>query len=330
LSALRRAIAGEYTKDGLDTREEHVLVTNGAQQAIALCAALCVQRGDTVLVEDPTYFGALEVCRTFGARLATLPVQAEGVTPETLRERLTATGARLIYLTPTFQNPTGSVMPETSRREVGAIALATGIPIIDDRATADLVIEGRPPAAIAALAPGAPIFTIGSLSKLVWPGLRVGWIRASEPLIQRLARAKTAIDLGSPTLTQAIGARLVAAIPEARRLRQRELKPRRDLLTTLLRAELPDWQFVVPTGGLFLWAKLPRADAREYAQLAFRHGIVTLPGSTMSAVEDHASHLRLPFFAEPDTLRAGVNRLAAAWRAYRGRTRERAKAVAIV
>jgi DNA-binding transcriptional MocR family regulator len=319
LPVLRRAIAAEYSNQGLDTRPEDVLVTNGAQQAISLCASLCMQRGDTMLVEDPTYFGVLDVCRTVGARPAELPVGADGVAPSTIRDRIGATAARLIYLTPTFQNPTGAVMPAAARKQIGQIAAATGVPVIDDRTLADLIVDGSTPLPLpmAAYATGAPIFTVGSLSKLVWPGLRIGWIRAAEPLVQRLARVKSAMDLASPLPTQAIGARVVGAMDVARRLRQRELKPRRDLLKTLLRARLPEWTFRVPAGGVFFWVELPDADAREFAQVAYRHGIVTLAGPSMSPAEAHSRFLRLPFFAEPETLRAAVDRLARAWRDYR-------------
>lgn len=329
LPGLRRAIAQLYSSDGLDTNAEQILVTNGAQQAIALCAALCLQRGDTVLVEDPAYFGALDAYRTIGARPTSLPVGTEGVSPAAIRERIAATGARQIYLTPTFQNPTGSVMPAWARKEIAQMSLAAGVPLIDDRTTADLLIDGSPPAPIASHSPAASIFTIGSLSKLVWPGLRVGWVRAPESLIQRLARVKTAMDLGSPLLTQAIGLRVVGAIPEARRLRQRELKTRRDLMKGLLREHLPEWRFRLPKGGLFLWVELPNADAREYAQVAFRHGIVTLPGPSMSAAEEHGSFLRVPFFSAPDTLRAAVDRLSSAWLEYRHGNRDRRQTVAI-
>jgi DNA-binding transcriptional MocR family regulator len=331
LSALRCAIAAACTTEGVVTHRDHVLVTNGAQQAITLCAALCVQRGDTVLVEDPTYFGALDVCRTIGARLVGLPVGREGVTPAAIRERIAATSARLVYLTPTFQNPTGTVMPASARKEVADICGNAGVALIDDRTTADLVLEGSPPAPIAAYAaPNAPIFTIGSLSKLVWPGLRIGWVRASETLIQRLARLKTAMDLGSPVLTQAIGVRVVEAMPAARRLRHRELLPRRDLLGALLRERLPEWRFRLPTGGLFLWVELPHGDAREYAQVAFRHGLVTLPGPTMSAGEECAAFLRLPFVGTPETLQTAVERLATAWHTYRSQVRERRPTVPVV
>ena len=203
LPTLRQAVASYYERAGLPTRPEQVLVTNGAQHAIALCAALYLQRGDSVLVEDPAYFGALDAFRVAGARVSPLPVDAGGVPPAVLRDSITATAARLIYLTPTFQNPTGAVMPKAARREVARIAVELGVPVIDDGTLADLVLDGAPPPLIARFAPAAPVLTIGSLSKLMWPGLRIGWVRAPEPIVERLARLKSANDLGSPLLTQA-------------------------------------------------------------------------------------------------------------------------------
>jgi DNA-binding transcriptional MocR family regulator len=316
LPELRQAIAAYYTKAGVATRPEQVLVTNGAQQAISLCASLCLERGDSALVEDPTYFGALDVFRASGARIAEVPLEAEGLSPATLRERIIATSSRLVYLTPTFQNPTGAVMPRGTRKDVAGIAHDLGVPIIDDCTFFDLAFEGSPPPPIAAYAPDAPIITIGSLSKLIWPGLRSGWIRAPEPIIERLVRFKSAADLGCAHLPQAIAVRLLADIETIRKLRRQQLKSRRDLLTTLLRERLPDWKFRASSGGLFLWVKLPRGDARELAQTALRHGVQILPGPVMSPTERFADYLRIPFIAEPESLRAGVRRLASAWREY--------------
>ena len=184
---------------------------------------------------------------------------------------------------------------------------------------------------IAAYAPSAPILTIGSLSKLAWPGLRVGWVRAPEPIIERLARVKSSNDLGSPLLTQAIAVRLFGAIDQIRLLRRRRLKPGRDLMAGLLRESLPNWTFRMPAGELFLWVKLPAGDFRKFAQVALRHGTLILPGPAMSAAEQHAPYIRLPFLAEDKMLRAGVRRLAVAWRDYQsaGR-RDRRTNVAMV
>ena len=321
LPTLRQAVASYYEKAGLPTRPEQVLISNGAQHAIALCAALYLQRGDSVLVEDPAYFGALDAFRVAGARVSPLPVEAAGVPPAVIRDRITATAARLVYLTPTFQNPTGAVMPKAARKEVARIAAELEVPVIDDGTLAELVFDGPPPPLIASFAPSAPVLTIGSLSKLMWPGLRAGWVRAPEPIIERLARLKSANDLGSPLLTQAIAVRLLGVMDQARRLRREELKPRRDLMADLLREHLPAWHFRVPAGGLFLWVKLPTGDSREFAQVALRHGVLILPGPTMSAAGQHAPFIRLPFLAEPAALRSGVRRLSAAWREYQSTVR---------
>jgi DNA-binding transcriptional MocR family regulator len=321
LSTLRQAIADYYSDVGFGTHKEQILVTNGAQQAIMACAALFLQRGDTALVEDPAYFGALDAFRAVGARISSLVVGANGVSPSVVRDRITATAARIVYLTPTFQNPTGSVMPRSARKEISRIVSELGVPVIDDGALADLNIDGSPPPPLATDNSDALVLTIGAISKLICSGLRVGWVRAPEPIIQRLARLKSAIDLGSPLITQAIAARLLGAVGEARNLRRRQLKPRRDLLVALLRRQLPEWEFRVPSGGIFLWVKLPSGDAREFAQVALRHGLAVLPGPVMSASESHVRFLRLPFLAPPATLKSGVTRLATAWRDYESNDR---------
>jgi DNA-binding transcriptional MocR family regulator len=331
LPGLRHAIAHYYAAAGLETKPAQILVTSGAQHAIALCAAAYLQRGDSALVEDPTYFGALDAFRTVGARVSSLPVGVDGVEPSALRDRITATAARLVYLIPTSQNPTGAMMPPAARKEIVRIAREFGVPVIDDCTFVDLTLDGSAPPPLASYAADAPVITIGSLSKLLWPGLRVGWVRASEPVIERLARLRSAVDLGSPLLTQAIAVRLLGVIGEARRLRREQLKPRRELLAGLLRANLSEWKFRTPAGGLFLWVELPDGDAREFAQVALRHGVVILPGPAMSATEAHARCIRLPFLAEPETLKTGFGRLAAAWRDYQsGDRRERQQSVAMV
>jgi DNA-binding transcriptional MocR family regulator len=316
LSVLRQALARRFTSTGLKTTEDQVLVTNGAQQAISLIAPLYLQRGDTVLVEDPTYFGAIEAFRATGARVSSVPVGPDGVTPGALKDRIAATAPRLIYLTPTFQNPTGAVMPPAARRAISKLSSEFGVPVIDDASLADIVLDGTPPGPIAAYGDHEGLLTAGSISKLIWPGLRIGWIRAAAPVIERLAHIKTSQDLGSPLISQAVGARLINALPLAQRLRREQLRPRRLLLAQLIKRHLPQWQFRIPDGGFFLWARLPGGDARELAQVALRHGVLILPGSTMSAAGLCTRFVRLPFLADPDVLRDGIKRLARAWREY--------------
>ena len=331
LPALRESVAAACTAGGLETDARQVLVTTGAQQAIHLCALAYVQRGDTVLVEDPTYFGALDAFRLAGARLASVPVGPRGPDPLMLRTRTVASAPRLIYLSPTFQNPTGAVMPAAARERVAALARDTGVPIVEDMTLADLALEGAPPKPLAAYAPDAPIVTIGSLSKVAWPGLRIGWIRGPASVVATLARMKSVADLGSPSLTQAVGVRVLAHVDRIRTMRRGQLRPRRDLLVRLLRRALPDWRFAVPAGGLFLWVELPAGDAQEFAQVALRRGVVIVPGAVFSHEGRHERFVRLPFLAEPDVLEAGVERLRAAWHDYLAAGVQRAAgAVAVV
>ena len=330
MPALRQAVADYYCQRGLPTAAEQILVTNGAQQGLTLAAALYVQRSDAVLVEDPMYFGVLDILRIAGARTSSLPVGAEGVAPAVLRDRMIATAARLVYLTPTFQNPTGTVMPRAARKEVSRIAAGLGVPVVEDEVLAELVLDGTLPLPIAAYGADAPVITVGSLSKLVWLGLHVGWMRAAEPVIERLGRLKSAMDLGSPLLTQAIAVRLLGAVELARKLRGAELRGKRDAAATMLRERLPDWTFRTPGGGMFFWVKLPSGDAREFAQVALRHGVMVVPGPVMSAGDQQTQRIRLPFLADALTFANGVRRLTSAWREYRATDRRKLARVGMV
>jgi DNA-binding transcriptional MocR family regulator len=160
---------------------------------------------------------------------------------------------------------------------------------------------------------------------LIWPGLRIGWIRAAENVLERLGRLKAALELGSPLWTQAVAVHLIAVIREARKLRRKQLLPRRDLLADLLKKRLPDWEFrFTDRRSLSLGALAARRCARM-AQLVLRHGVLILPGSMMSASGTQSRYVRLPFLAEPATLRLGIDRLAAAWREYQSSTRGSAR-----
>ncbi|MFD0852136.1 aminotransferase class I/II-fold pyridoxal phosphate-dependent enzyme, partial [Actinomadura adrarensis] len=175
---------------------------------------------------------------------------------------------------PTYQNPTGILMSERRRRAVALLAAKHQVPLVEDHsyvALAETGTDGRVPAPIASYAaPDAEILTVGSLGKSVWGGLRIGWIRAPEPVIDRLARRKTLADLGSSLLDQAVAARLVRRYPELLKVRSRDLRDRLDLLERLLRKRLPAWRWRRPDGGAALWIELPRPDATAFAQVALR------------------------------------------------------------
>jgi DNA-binding transcriptional MocR family regulator len=179
---------------------------------------------------------------------------------------------------------------------------------------------GLGPAPLAALAPDADeMITVGSLSKLVWGGLRIGWVRAQPALIGRLARLKAVIDLGSGVLDQLAAAELIADLDPLIGERARLLAARHDHLAAELRKNLPEWQFEAADGGQTLWVRLPHGDAASYAQAALRHGIAVLPGGTLDPSGASTDHLRIPFVADPAALTAGVQAMAAAWRGFTGR-----------
>jgi DNA-binding transcriptional MocR family regulator len=308
---------------GLPTSVDEVLVTTGAQQAVMLSGNLFLQKGDSVLLEDPCYFGALEAFRATGARISTVPVGACGICPQAFRESVAATGARLAYLTTTFQNPTGTVMPGQAREEIVGIAAQHRMQVVDDQTLADIDFgadEARP---LAVWDRDGTVLSVGSLGKLMWAGLRIGWIRAARHLIERLVRLKMAYDLGTPLLTQALAVKLFGCYDEAKALRRAELSGKRDLMAALLKEHLPDFQFTLPDGGLFLWARLPSGDARELAQVAMRNGLVLLPGSNMSCEGRHSDVLRIPFLLDEDELREGMRRLILSWHQYTNVSRRR-------
>jgi DNA-binding transcriptional MocR family regulator len=320
LPALRKAVAAHLGREGLPTREEEVLITNGAQQAVSLVAGLLVGRGETVVTEDPTYIGAIDVFGSAGARVLALPGAAESLDLDRLRALL-AMRPRLLYLVPTFHNPTGALMPESLRREIARLSQELQVPIVEDNAVAGIAFGRKPPPPIAAFAPSAPVLTIGSMSKLFWTGLRIGYIRGPEPWIARLGRFKALSDLGGPLFSQAVAAALLEHSPAAEKARRRELGERLKLLGELLKEHLPGWTWQRPDGGLLLWVRLPDGNAEELAQIAQRHGVALVAGSANSPDHRFADYVRLPIVAEPATMREGVARLARAAAEYQPRPR---------
>lgn len=317
---LRRAIAAHLSRGGLPTREEQVLVTNGAQQAISLIAGLLVARGETVVTEDPTYIGAIDVLVSAGARVLALPGAAETIDLERLRALL-ALRPRLLYVVPTFHNPTGGLMPEPVRRELARLADELQVPVVEDNTLAELGLGASVPPPIAAFAEHAPILTIGSLDKLFWTGLRVGYIRGPEAWILRLGRFKALSDLGGPLVTQATAALLLDHVDAAIKARRREVSAKLTLLTRLIETHLPAWTWKKPAGGLLLWARMPAGNAEELVPIAARHGVALVSGSANSPDHRFADHVRLPIVADAATMEEGIVRLGRAAAEYQPRPR---------
>jgi DNA-binding transcriptional MocR family regulator len=313
--ALRQAIADRYAARGLRTGPGRILVTGGAQQALSLLARALLVPGDAVLAEAPTYPGALEAFAEEGASVRGLPLGLGG-----LRAAVRQYRPALAYVIPTFHNPTGFVLPRLPRRALAETAAAAGVPLIDDEVLSELGFPGE--AALPPLAAHAgSVISVGSLSKVAWGGLRIGWVRAPEPLIARLTRLVTVRELGGNIPAQLAAAEL---LPRLGPLIARQAAPREarhDHLRAELARWLPDWEVPAVRGGQTLWARLPRGDGSSFAQEAMRHQVAVLPGSGFDASGQSEDRVRLHFLAEPEVLTEAVRRLARAWAGYRSAMR---------
>lgn len=330
LPALRQAVADDYARRGLPTGPEQIMVTNGGQQALSLIARALVAPGDQVLVEGPSYPGALEAFREEAAVPRALPVGLEG-----FAQSVRARRAVLAYTVPTFHNPTGSVLPPLARAALVERAAALGVPLVDDEVLARLPFPGQePPPPLAAYAPrtarggaaagsgartgrgGGLVLTVGSLSKLLWGGLRVGWVRAPAPLVARLARLRTVHDISGTVPTQLAAAELLPRLGEFEWGWAGERAARHDHLRAELARRLPSWEVPPARGGQTLWVRLPTGDASAFAQIALRHGVAVLPGAGLDASGASRPFLRLHFQAPSGELTEVVRRLERAWGAY--------------
>ncbi|CAL9542197.1 Histidinol-phosphate aminotransferase [Streptomyces sp. enrichment culture] len=313
---LRAALARHYTGRGTHTDPEQILVTTGAQQALALLVRLLVAPGDQVLVEAPTYPGALELLREAAAVVRSVPTGTDGLDAEAWCRAVAEHRPALAYLVPTCHNPTGTVVPSLIRRRLVEAARRHDVPLIDDEVLGSLTFDGTAPPGLAAFDTDGQVITVGSLSKLAWGGLRIGWIRAKASLVSRLARLKAPQDFGSDVLSQLAAAELLPGLDDLARQRAEQLRGRHDHLCAALSRRLPDWDFRPAEGGQTLWVRLPDGDASTFAQTALRHGVAVLPGASLHPAGGDADRLRLPFLLAEDELDEAVSRLAAAWRRY--------------
>lgn len=316
LPALRAAIAAHHTAHGLPTTPDQVMVTTGATQAVALSAQLHLGRGSTTLVESPGWPGCLDVLRAAGSQLVGVELDSDGIRIDRLAAALAEHRPALLYVMPTYHNPTGTLMSAGRRRRVAELAAEHGVTLLEDSAHAAALAPGQAPPPIAAHPAGGTVLTVGSLTKAVWGGLRIGWIRAPQDTVARLARLKALNDLGSPLLDQALAARLLPELPTLAPERERIRRERLAIITQLLAEQLPQWRWQEPLGGSVLWIRLPPGtDARIYAQVALRHGAEVIPGATMDPTGAHDHYIRLPCSFAPDTAAELVSRLSTAWAA---------------
>jgi len=317
--ALRAAAAELMTGRGVPTQAADLLITSGSQQALTLAATALLDPGDAILVEEPSYLAAIQAFTLAGARVVPVACDDDGVLPDALEAAAAASGARLAYLIPTFQNPTGRTLPLERRRAIAAIAERVGLWLIEDDPYGALRYSGEPVAPLAAQ-PGAEdrTLSLSTLSKIAAPGLRIGWVRPPQALRAPLVVAKQAADLHSSTVDQAAAAIWLAEVDlpahvEGLRAVYRE---RRDTLLDGLADGLPPgstWN--LPQGGMFVWARLPDGhDAQELLPAAIERAVAFVPGRPFFAGEPDPRALRLSFTTHaPDEIREGLRRLRAAW-----------------
>ncbi len=314
--ALRAAVAERLTARGLPTHADELLITSGSQQALTLIATVLLEPGDTVLVEEPSYLAALQAFQLAGAAVVPVPCDDDGLDPEAAAALAERHGARLLYTIPTFQNPTGRTLPLERREALVALARSGGFWLLEDDPYGELRYRGEGLPTLAAL--DDRVLSLSTLSKIAAPGLRIGWVRAPEPLRSPLTIAKQAADLHSSTVDQAAAARWLAAIDLDARVAQlrRAYGARRDALLDGLAGALPPGSsHNHPDGGMFVWARLPGGwDAAELLDRALVHDVAFVPGFPFFAGPPEAATLRLSFTAHgPDEIAEGLRRLKAAW-----------------
>jgi 2-aminoadipate transaminase len=315
---LRAAIAARHTTRGLPTHADEILVTSGSQQALTLIAAVLIEPGDAVLVEEPSYLAALQCFQMAGARVVPVPCDDDGLDPEALPALVRRERPKLLYTVPTFHNPTGRTLPLERRTALAEAAARLGLWIVEDDPYGELRYRGEPVAPIAAL-PGAEDRTIAlsTLSKVLVPGLRIGWLRTPAALRRALVVAKQAADLHTSTIDQAAAAHWLAHCDLDAHIGglRAAYGPRRDALVDGLPATLPDGsRWTRPDGGMFVWVRLPDGwDADVLLRAALEREVAFVPGWPFFPGPPDRATLRLSFTTHTTPeIAEGLRRLEAA------------------
>lgn len=314
LPALRAAIAGLHTAAGLHTDPDEVHITSGAHQAISLAVGALASRREPIAAESPGYPGFFDILEGLGQPLVALRADRAGILPESLAAALTTGGARVVYVQAAAQNPTGVVTPASRLRALADVLDEHDATVIEDATLADLVFAGRPETDLARLCRRATVVSVGSFSKVLWAGLRVGWLRGSVPVIDRTLHRRLALDLGPAAPSQLLALGLLPHLDAVAASRRSFLATSVERGAALLRAEIPEWDVPEPAGGSALWVDTGLRDTEAFVQVAHRHGVHLAPGSM--AVEGRRAdpHLRICVDRPWPLVDTGVRRIGAAWR----------------
>jgi 2-aminoadipate transaminase len=325
---LREMIARNMARYGIGARPENVLITSGSQQALDLIGKLFINPGDRVLVEAPTYLGALQAFNVYGARYVSVPIDEDGLRTELL-ERPLRFGPKFMYVLPNFQNPGGTTLSETRRHDLVRQANKYGIPIIEDDPYGQLRYEGEHLPPLVAVDREnlrrdngyliGNVIYLSTFSKTLAPGLRLGWIVAPPDVINKLVQLKQGADLHTSTFTQVVAYEVAKEgfLDEHVRVIRKVYRERRDVMLQALQEFFPpEVTWTHPKGGLFLWASLPEGmDSQALLQRALQESVAFVPGSSFYAEDASAGsrHLRLNFsHPHPQQIREGIRRLSIA------------------
>ncbi|MBW8830562.1 MAG: PLP-dependent aminotransferase family protein [Burkholderiales bacterium] len=308
---LREWVAGELNGQGLKVDASQVLITTGSQQGLDLVGKILIDAGSRVAVESPTYLGALQAFTPYEPEFVTVACDDNGPLPDELD---VAKGARFLYALPNFQNPSGRCMDAIRRDALMAKAQAIGLPVIEDNPYGDLWFDAPPPAPLSSRWADGSVY-LGSFSKVLAPGLRLGYLVAPKPLYPKLLQAKQAADLHTPSFNQRVVHEVIRDgflskhVPTIRA----KYKSQRDAMRAALERHMPKgchWN--VPVGGMFFWVELPEAeDAMTLLPYAVENGMAFVPGSAFYADHPKLNTLRLSFVTvSEERIEQGVAALA--------------------
>ncbi len=304
---LRDWVAAELASQGIKAGADQVLITTGSQQGLDLVGKVLIDPGSRVAVEQPTYLGALQAFAPYEPQFQALEGDVDGPLPAALQA---ARGARFVYLLPNYQNPSGRCLPLARRQALVQAAASAGLPIVEDNPYGELWFDTPPPPPLAASAGDRAIY-LGSFSKVLAPGLRLGYLVAPPALYPKLLQAKQAADLHTPGFNQRIVYEVIKDgflqqhVPAIRALYRQQ----RDAMQAALLQHLPaGCRWVMPEGGMFFWVELPAGlDATALLPQAVAAGMAYVPGEPFFAAGGHANTLRLSFVTEPpESIARGV------------------------
>lgn len=318
--ALRSAIAERYCARGLPTEPDEIMVTTGALHAIGLILATYTQPGDRVLVEQPTYHGALAAMANRGIRPVPVGMTRDGWELDAVEAAVRQLSPNLAYLIPDNQNPTGMTLPPAGRKRLAHIIADTRTRTIVDETITDMWLDEPMPAPMAAAMTARRdlVLTVGSMSKSCWGGLRIGWIRAERSTLTTIAALRPAIDMGTAIVEQFAAARLLGMADELLPERRDILRARRALLLDLLEEHLPDWRPDPGKGGMSVWVRLPAPMSTALSAAASRMGLEIPPGPRFGVDGTLERFIRVPYTLPDEQLTEAIALLARAWRSVTG------------